>query len=287
MEEIVAQVPRRRDAEHLVLVLTARGIACRIAFTGGAWVVLVAAEQAARAGAELAAYARENAVPPPRPAPARPLGTASAWAFMLLLLFCHGVQRRDLFGLDWTELGAAQAGAIRDGAWWRAVTALTLHADAGHLLGNLAAGFVFGSLLAQQVGPGIAWLAILLTGVLGNLANAWLRGPEHAAIGASTALFGALGLLSGYLRHGWRMPWRGGIRRWAPLSAGILLLVQLGTSGERTDVGAHLLGFAVGVGGGLALAAAGPHLPRGPRAQLLCGALALALLALAWALALG
>ena len=270
------------------MVLTARGIACRIEPEGAELVVLVDPAQAEAAADELVAYARENAAaaqlssPEPPPAP----GTASAWAFVLLLLFCHGAQRRDLLGIDWTRYGAALAGEIRAGAWWRAVTALTLHADAGHLLGNLAAGFVFGGLLAQLLGQGLAWLAILLAGILGNLANAWLQGPDHASIGASTALFGALGLISGYRRHGWRLPWRGGIRRWAPLSAGILLLVQLGTSGERTDVGAHVLGFAIGVAGGLALAAAGPRLPRGRGVQLVAGGLTLALLAGAWALAL-
>jgi rhomboid protease GluP len=143
-------------------------------------------------------------------------------------------------------VGSAQADLIRDGAWWRTVTALTLHVDHGHLLGNLVAGVVFGLLVAQLLGSGLAWLAILLAGALGNAVNAALQAPDHTAVGAPTAVFGALGVVSGYTRQRRTIPWRGGLRRWAPLSAGILLLVYPGFGGERTDVGAHVAGFAVG-----------------------------------------
>ncbi len=107
----------------------------------------------------------------------------------------------------------------------------------------------------------------MLTGTLGNALSAWLQTPVHAAIGASTALFGALGIVAGFLRQRRVVPWRGGIRRWAPLSAGILLLVFLGFGGERTDVGAHVAGFAIGGLSGLALGRWGHHLPQGRRAQ--------------------
>ena len=82
------------------------------------------------------------------------------------------------------------------------------------------------------------------------------------------------------------VPWRGGIRRWAPLSAGILLLVFLGFGGENTDVGAHVAGFAFGGLFGLALGRWGHYLPQGPRAQWLYGLATVGLLAAAWLLAL-
>ena len=126
------------------------------------------------------------------------------------------------------------------------LTALSLHGDLGHLASNLAAGLVFGLLLSQLLGWGLAWLAMLVAGGLGNGLDALLRFEPHAAVRASTALFGALGVLAGYWRRARTIPWRGGIRRWAPLAGGVMLLVFLGTSGERTDVGAHVAGFAVG-----------------------------------------
>jgi membrane associated rhomboid family serine protease len=141
--------------------------------------------------------------------------------------------------------------------------------------------------LTRLLGAGLAWLAILVAGALGNAVSALLRAPDFSAIGASTALFGAIGIISGYLRHRQVVPWRGGIRRWAPVSAGVLLLVFLGFGGERTDVGAHVAGFAVGGLLGLALSRLGHRVPQGPRAQWCYGGAAVALVALAWALAIG
>ena len=85
-------------------------------------------------------------------------------------------------------------------------------------------------------------------------------------------LFGALGILSGYARRSRVVPWRGGLRRWAPIGAGIMLLAFLGFGGERTDVGAHVAGFAVGVVIGFALAHAAGRVPQPPRAVGLWGA---------------
>ena len=145
---------------------------------------------------------------------------------------------------------------------------------------------MFGLLLSQLLGWGLAWLAIVVAGGLGNGLDALLRFEPHAAVGASTALFGALGALAGYWRRARTIPWRGGIRRWAPLAGGVMLLVFLGTSGERTDVGAHVAGFAVGGLIGLGLAQAGTRVPTGTRAQGLYGAMAAGVFAIAWVIAL-
>jgi rhomboid protease GluP len=78
---------------------------------------------------------------------------------------------------------------------------LSLHADPLHLMSNLASGVIFGIFVAQILGSGVAWLTILLAGALGNALNALVQSPEHTATGASTAIFGALGILSGYMRR--------------------------------------------------------------------------------------
>jgi membrane associated rhomboid family serine protease len=203
-------------------------------------------------------------------------------AYALVLLFFFGAERRDAWSIDWLAVGAAQADLIRDGAWWRTLTALTLHVDHSHLLGNLVAGVAIGTLAAQLLGQGLAWLAILLAGALGNALNAALQAPDHTAVGASTAVFGALGVVSGYTRQRRTVPWRGGLRRWAPLAAGVMLLVYLGWGGERTDAGAHVAGFAVGGVLGFAVGRYSAHVPQGQRAQRLYGVLTCGLLSLAW-----
>ena len=201
--EPIRQDLRRREAEQLALVLAAMGIASRLVVGPGGLELCVAAVDAAAARRQLEAYERENA--PDRPAPAPPPRLLKGWpaaaCCALLLLFLFGAERRGLWAVDWLAVGAAQAGTIAQGAWWRTVTALTLHADHGHLLGNLLAGLVVGTLAAQLLGQGLAWLAILLAGSLGNLIVALLRAPDEAAIGASTAVFAALGIVSAFTRQ--------------------------------------------------------------------------------------
>lgn len=185
------------------------------------------------------------------------------------------------------EAGALDAARVCAGEWWRAVTALWLHADAVHLLGNAAAALVFGTALTQLVGAGPAWALVLLSGTLGNLSEAWLAGGGRSAIGASTATFGALGAL-GVLQtvRAWR---RWGAMRavlsrtWVPLGAAAALLGWLG-GGPGSDVVGHALGF----GWGMALALPCLGLLSRPLpwyGHALCGLLCSGLVAWAWRLA--
>ena len=277
----------RADAEQHALVLAAVGIDCRLVGRDGAIALSVAPTHAARARQELASYAQENRRA--RSAPAlRGLaeGIDGALVYCAVLLFLHGASSRQAFSQDWLSAGAAQAGLIAEGEWWRVLTALGLHADLGHLASNLAFGSLLGLLLAQLLGPGLAWLAILLSGALGNALNALLHPAAHTAIGASTAVFAALGILAA-LAWSHRAPlWRHGLRRWLPLAAGVMLLAYLGVGGERTDIGGHFAGFAAGVASGVGLAWAGQRVPQGAIAQLSFATAALGLLGLAWLLAL-
>ena len=153
-------------------------------------------------------------------------------------------------------------------------------------MGNLFFGSLLGLLAAQGLGGGVAWLAILTGGVLGNAANALLQDARHSAVGASTAVFAALGLLVALgLWHRRNRP-GGAIRRWSPLIAGLLLLAWTGIGGERTDVLAHVTGLVAGLLiGGAAGFVPGTLLERRPT-QLSATLTAVALLALAWMLAL-
>ena len=55
-----------------------------------------------------------------------------------------------------------------------------------------------GFMLSVQYGsPITGWWLVLASGIAGNLFNAWGHGGEHSAIGASTAVFGAVGVLGG------------------------------------------------------------------------------------------
>lgn len=284
----VSRPRSRADAEQQALVLAAVGIGSRLVMADGAATLYVAALEAARARHELSLYARENALPRrsllPTVAALHWLEGALAYCAVLLFFFAAG--RRDALSVDWVAAGAAQAGLIQGGAWWRALTALCLHVDLDHLMSNLAFGAVAGVLVAQLLGTGLGWLMILLAGAFGNALNAAFHSASHTAIGASTAVFGALGILSGHAWTARAVPWRGGIRRWAPIGAGIMLLAFMGFGGERTDVGAHVTGFAIGAATGFALGRLGHRVPHGPDAQQVYGGITVGLLLLAWLMAL-
>jgi len=283
----VGRYVRGSDANAAALVLASAGISSRLAPLSGAIALLVAEEDALRAGYELAEYDRENRR---RPAPAlRPLreGVDAALAYATVLIVIYVASVRQLFGFDWLAAGSAEAGQIRAGEIWRTLTALTLHADLGHIASNVFAGAMLGLYLAQFLGPGLTWLAILLAGGLGNGLNALAVPPQHDSIGASTSVFAALGLLAALVWREGLTNWAArGLRSWRPLAAGVMLLAFLGFGGERTDFGAHIAGFALGVLGGVALAFALPRIPKGRRAQVVYGALTLALLTAAWLVAL-
>jgi membrane associated rhomboid family serine protease len=166
------------------------------------------------------------------------------------------------------------------------MTALTLHADAGHLSANLVFGVVFGLLAASALGGGVAWTGILLAGALGNTLNALVQSPDHASIGASTAVFAALGIIVAHALRYWRVLGGGWLRRWSPMVGGVLLLAYTGTGGERTDVVAHLTGFIAG----LLLGWAGSRVPlrylERRSTQTIAAAAGLGLLLGSWAVAL-
>ncbi len=279
----------RRAAWDRCLALTAVGVPNMASGQGRDWRVYVPAAHLELAAAEVAALAGENrparaAVPPPAP---RVRGDAwTVLLFMGLLAVFHVLTRRALPGLglspaDWMAAGEADSTAMLAGQWWRAVTALTLHADAAHLAGNVAIGGAFLILLAREVGSGAALALALAAGVAGNAANALLHGPGHLSVGASTAVFGAVGVLAAMRAI---MERRLDPRRTLiPVAAGLALLSMLGTAGERTDIWAHFLGFGAGLilGALTGLAALAGRSP-GPRANVLAGLASAGALVLAW-----
>ena len=154
---------------------------------------------------------------------------------------------------------------------WRLVTALTLHADDLHMFSNLAIGGLFIIFLCRELGSGLAWSLLLGSGILGNLANAFVQSPTHRSVGASTAVFGAVGILASLSLLRYRRQLK---RRWLlPVAAALALLALLGTEGKHTDLGAHLFGFLFGLI--LGLMAEYLIIKKGPPGRLLNALLAL------------
>ncbi len=277
------------EANQHALVLVAAGINCQLMRYPGEIRLLVGAANAAYAIAELAAYDREQRSSN-SPAPSLPplrQGLSALLAVWCGLVFVDSAATHQALGFDWLNAGDAVAGAIVGGEWWRTITALSLHADIGHLLSNLLAGTILSMFLAQILGSGVTWLSILSAGAVGNYVNAMLQVPSHSAIGASTAVFGAIGVLAVLAVTYQDSIRRRGFRRWAPIAAGVMLLAFLGIEGERIDIGAHIFGFLSGCVIGVAVRLFGPLYARDMRVQLAAGGAAAILFVGSWLLALG
>lgn len=234
--------------EPLALVLEAVGIDSHLEErTGTLWVAEASVDEAL---AQLHLYQQENIDWPPAeklpdPHPQVPPTVLVMGALALFFLVTGGWTRNN----PWFVQGAVDALAVNRGEWWRLVTGLTLHADAVHLLGNCCLGGVLVHLLSRSIGHGLAWTLLIGTGAFGNWCNVVLRQSAHLSVGFSTSVFAAVGILAGMQVFRHRKPfWKDLV---LPLGAGLALLALLGTEGERTDLGAHFLGFLAGICGGL------------------------------------
>jgi membrane associated rhomboid family serine protease len=276
----------KAQCNEFSLVLEAKAIDHEVRPSDGAWILAVAPSLVRPAYDEIGRYSAERRAPRRTPHRSEPFAGAAigAMAYVLILLltaYCAGI---GWFGVDWLRAGALDAGAVHE--WWRAVTALTLHLDQEHLLGNLLFGVFAGIAAGRLLGPGVAWASILGAGALANYTEILIAPADHRAVGASTAVFAALGMLAGLA---WRQRLTLRERGWyalAPLIAGICLLSFLGAGTEHVDVLGHALGFVFGVGVGWLYARAGLPRDRSHRLQIAAGAGAAALIAVAWFLAL-
>ena len=238
----------RRRIDEWALALASAGIDAHVGETTDGWDLRVRAADWTRAAAALAAYDVEN--PQRATTPADPLvGGRSYGAYLAAVVLAgfFAVSGPRSATSRWFERGAAVASRIEAGELWRTVTALTLHADGPHIVGNVATLIIFGTPVCNALGTGVGLWLMLIAGALGNGLAAALRGAPSSSVGASTAIFGAIGALATIELV--RRSRGAGVSRWrvwAPVAAGLALLGFLGTS-PQADVIAHLFGFAVGL----------------------------------------
>jgi rhomboid protease GluP len=268
------------------LVLSAIDVDHAVERDGHEWGLFVPPAFVAQALAELETYHDEN-----RPTVQRrprvtiiDRGWVGVVGYLFIIWMLPTLEVSHAFGRGWRDGGEMQAGLVMAGQWWRTVTALTLHADLGHIVANSLFGAVFGVLVGRHFGSGFGWLLVVACGAIGNALDAAVQPDDFRSIGASTATFAAVGLVGGLVwRRGYyrASDWR---RSFAPIFATIALLAYTGIGDERTDVVAHVTGLTTGLGCGIV--AAGFDIRRlGVLGQYCAGAVVVGLVALAWWLA--
>lgn len=285
-------------ARQWSLVLLSRRVPHRVRQGWPGLRLLVPASRREEALAELTAYLREN---PPEPVAipdfrAKPSSWGELpgvlWSLSIVTVFLTMTGSENTLGIflkDWHMRGSGDTGLMAAGELWRAVTALTLHADIAHLVGNICLGGTFLLLLAGEVGLGSAWFLSLVGAGWANLAKIPLQALGYRFLGSSTAVFAALGVLAGVrlIRLGRNLSWR----RALPFAAGLMILAFLGVGTEeevhKIDLAGHFMGFGAGFVLGLAYAGLEQVTKRSGRPlSPWLGTAAAAMIVLAWAWAL-
>jgi rhomboid protease GluP len=280
------EVPRvirarsERQAMDWSLVLVSQGIEVALDRepTGNAWNLLVAPADHRRSLTAIRQFRLENRGFQWRHELAGS-GLMFHWGVLLWVFavaMCFQIQGH-------LEAGLFVSDAVRAGGWWRAFTAVWLHADLGHLASNVAVGTLFIGLAMARYPAGVALLGALLAGAGGNGFGLAFRPGGYIGLGASGLVMGALGMLAAQAVPLWRAGRPGTKAVLTGMGTGSLLFVLLGVD-PSSDVLVHAGGF---LGGGVAGASAA-FIPDGRRAiaSRISAVLFAAVVATTWVLAL-
>jgi membrane associated rhomboid family serine protease len=140
-----------------------------------------------------------------------------------------------------TDVGDLSRGSIAAGDWWTLLTSGFLHDGPFHLLSNMLALWILGSLLEPVMGHvrfGIVYFVSLFCGSLGVLLMS-----QGESVGASGAVFGLLGAALIVARHRGLNLMQSGLGLWL----GLNLLITFTIPG--ISIGAHIGGL---IGGAVA-----------------------------------
>lgn len=247
-DKIILETNSQEYLSSCSLVLSAVNITHTISTLNGKSIILVPPEKETEARYQLETYVTENKNwPPEREFTEQNNSTIQPPTLLVIgaLILFYTVTGPSSEYSEWFQYGAGDATAIlRDGEYYRLITALTLHADITHLLGNCFLGGFLIHFFCRTVGPGLGLFTILVSAILGNLINVKLHVDNHHFIGFSTAVFATIGMLAMINYHANKK--FAGYHLLVPFMAGAALLAMTGSSGERTDLGAHLFGLFSG-----------------------------------------
>ena len=135
--------------------------------------------------------------------------------------------------------GAVSQFAIDQGEYWRLVTSGFLHTGLLHLMFNMLALYILGSMLEPAIGR-VKFATIYFVSLLAGSFGALLLSPDAATAGASGAVFGLMGAAVIVMRDRGINPLESGIALWL----GLNLLITFTIPG--ISIGGHLGGLIAG-----------------------------------------
>ncbi|MCB9555471.1 MAG: rhomboid family intramembrane serine protease [Deltaproteobacteria bacterium] len=268
----IASYRAQSEAQAAAFTLQASGIEVRVdrrANGQAIFALLVAADAVDQARTILAEETRRSQQPQREPAPtAVPL----YWVVGLLVVnICIWILTERFGGstarATLLAFGAAQTAAFSAGQYWRMLTAVFLHNGLGHLLGNSVGLLLFGALAQNACGPGVFYAAYLSSGIFGNLVSNSFGSPSAVRVGASGAIFGALGIIAGKRIRQLRSGEQSRFSVWHVFAMLIAYYGFVVGASRQTDHAAHLGGLCAGLVWGIALPSTRPR----ARWQLIAG----------------
>ena len=150
--------------------------------------------------------------------------------------------------------GSKSNALIKKGEIWRLLTPVLLHSSLPHLTYNILMILILLSRVEYAMGRKTSILIYFISGIGGNLLSA-LANPDAISVGASTAIFGVLGSMIGWILLNWEFL-RGNPKR----NVGILLLVMfvifnliMGYTTTDIDNWGHFGGVLTGIALGICL----------------------------------
>ncbi len=139
---------------------------------------------------------------------------------------------------DWLLYGPA----VKNGDWWRLITAAFLHVGIFHILVNMYALWWLGQAVEGAIGS-VRYLLLYIASGLAGSAGALLLSPDKLTVGASGAIFGMLGA-------GLILEWRASGRLLGGFA--VMILINLAFTfgfSSYISVGGHLGGLVGGIVG--------------------------------------
>nr|WP_319395470.1 rhomboid family intramembrane serine protease [uncultured Desulfobacter sp.] len=246
----------RKQADLIMVVLASQSVRAVIdTAPDGSCDIYVSDDDVFKARQQLERYRMENK-DIPHPVSHVPSGfffspAALALAFFLAAIH-YFIATRGLHKQAILNFGSSSY-YLGQGQNFRAVTALFLHSDTDHLIGNMAGIVILAGPLLRVTGYGQGLLLLLAAGTAGNLISESFGRDLRISIGASTAVMAAAGLL-GARRMTIGAPSVHSafpkLKILFPFAAAATLTAMF-SHGENTDVSAHLFGFLAGTGIGL------------------------------------
>lgn len=246
---IIGSFASARKAHEAGLVILAAGKHYWLRVSEGRFLLVVPRADADSLKNEISLFQSQNRFWPPLRLRLPDYATSKAPTFLALFLLVTVFSLQNAYPFL-QALGANNSQTVfPDNQYWRLFTAITLHADISHLAGNLMGLALFGYFAARYFGNGLAWLMTLLAAAFSNATYAFLKlDTDYLSLGASTAVFAALGLLAGaplgaFIRS--RTPFQ--TRDWLlPFFGGCILFAWMGGGDFPTDVAAHAWSFVYG-----------------------------------------